>query len=148
MEQFLESTAANRGQSVTAALTWRSGGTEGGYAMTKRSLIVDDGALIALTAVRMVEALGYEAVEAHSGAEALEVLGSGKAFDLIITDQSMPGMSGSELAREAKLMKPDLAIMVSTGYSDVPEGFDDYVLLLSKPYSDVELSTKFATAIG
>lgn len=116
--------------------------------MTKRILIVDDEALIALTAVDMVEALGYEAVEAHSGAEALEILGSGKAFDLLITDQSMPGMSGSELAREARLMKPDLTIMVSTGYSDVPAGFDDDVLLLSKPYSDAELSAKIATAIG
>lgn len=115
--------------------------------MTKRILIVDDEALIALTAVDMVEALGFEAVEAHSGAEALEFLGSGKAFDLMITDHSMPGMSGAELAREARLIKPQLAIMVSTGYSEVPEGFDDDVVLLSKPYSETELSSKIAAAL-
>lgn len=116
--------------------------------MTKRILIVDDEVLIALTAVDMVEALGYKAVEAHSGPEALEILGSEKPFDMMITDQSMPGMSGAELAREARLMKPDLAIMVSTGYSDVPEGFTADVQLLSKPYSEVELSSKIEAALG
>jgi CheY-like chemotaxis protein len=116
--------------------------------MTKRILIVDDEALIALTAVDMVESLGYEAFEAHSGAEALEILNSGKAVDLLITDQSMPGMSGAELIREARLLNPNLSVMVSTGYWEIGEEFGQDVTYLGKPYSEEELSSKIEAAIG
>ena len=115
--------------------------------MTTRILIVDDEPLIAMTAVDMVEALGYEAVEAHSGAAALEILVSGKTIDLLITDHSMPGMSGAELVREARLIKPDIAVMVSTGYSELPDEFDSEVQFLSKPYSELDLSNKIEAAI-
>jgi CheY-like chemotaxis protein len=116
--------------------------------MTKRILIVDDEVLIALTAVDMVESLGYEAVEAHSGAEALEILSSGKAVDLLITDQSMPRMSGAELIREARLLNPNLSVMVSTGYPEIGGEFGQDVAYLGKPYSEVELSSKIEAAIG
>jgi CheY-like chemotaxis protein len=115
--------------------------------MTRRVLIVDDEPLIALTAVDMVESLGYEAVEAHSGAEALEILGTGHRIDLLITDHAMPGMSGAELVREARLLKPDIAIMVSTGYSQLPEEFEPDILFLSKPYSEIDLSAKIRAAL-
>lgn len=116
--------------------------------MTKRVLVVDDEVLIAMTAVDMVESLGYTAAEAHSGLEALALLADGSGFDLLITDSSMPGMSGAELAREAKRRNPNLAIMVSTGYSELPEEFDDGVQFLSKPYSEQDLSDKMQVALG
>lgn len=115
--------------------------------MTKRILIVDDEALIAWTAVDMVEGLGYEALEANSGAQALEILGNGDAIDLLITDQSMPGMSGAELVREARLRRPSLPVLVSTGYSELPNEFGEDVQFLAKPYSEVDLSAKIERAL-
>lgn len=115
--------------------------------VTTRILIVDDEPLIALTAVDMVEALGYEAIEAHSGAEALDILGNEQKIDLLITDHSMPGMSGAELVREARLIKPELAVMVSTGYAELPEGFEEGTQFLSKPYSELDLTEKIEAAI-
>ena len=57
-------------------------------------LVVDDDALIAMSTVDMLEDLGHTVLEAHSGREALEILRSGTAVDLMMTDQAMPGMTG------------------------------------------------------
>jgi len=66
----------------------------------------------------MLEQLGYRVKAVASGQEALEVFRADpEAFDLVISDQTMPGMTGAELAREMLETRPDLPIILYTGYS-------------------------------
>ena len=103
-------------------------------------LVVDDDALINLNTVDMVEDLGHAAVEAHSGREALAILASGRRIDVLITDYAMPGMSGLELANEARRLWPDLQVLLATGYNDLPDGAVTDLPRLGKPLRADELS--------
>ena len=65
-------------------------------------LAVDDDALVLMNTVAMLEDLGHTAFEAYSGREALEILQREDSVDLVITDQAMPQMSGTQLAKAIK----------------------------------------------
>lgn len=103
-------------------------------------LLVDDDALTAMGSADMIEDLGHTVHLAFSGREALDMIGAGEPFDLVITDQSMPGMTGTELARAIRALNPALPIVVATGYADLPEGEGEGLGRLSKPYSQAELA--------
>ncbi|MQY47110.1 response regulator [Rhizobiales bacterium RZME27] len=114
----------------------------------RRILMVDDDVLIAMTSVDMLEELGHKVIEAHSGHEALALLGKsldgGDRIDLMITDFSMPGMNGAELAQQARRLVPGLPILLASGYTDLPEGMDVDVGRLGKPYSQEDLASEIA----
>ena len=82
-------------------------------------LLVDDDKVV-VDAVRMLlESLGYKVVASKNGLEALEVFRpQPDEFDLVITDQTMPHMQGKELAQELIRIRPDIPIILCTGYSD------------------------------
>ncbi|MBA8881484.1 PAS domain S-box-containing protein [Phyllobacterium myrsinacearum] len=103
-------------------------------------LMVDDDALIAMSTVDMLEDLGHRVLEARSGAQALEILEKEQDVDLLITDYSMPKMTGAELAKAVRLVKPDLPILIATGYADLPPGTDIDVPRLGKPYTQSDLA--------
>jgi CheY-like chemotaxis protein len=103
-----------------------------------RILVVDDDVLIQMATSDMVVDLGHEVREAGSGRAALELLRSGEAVDLVITDQSMPGMTGVELAAEIRNLRPDMPILLATGYGDLPEN-DLNLPRLGKPFRIEEL---------
>ncbi|MDB5537077.1 MAG: hypothetical protein JWQ65_1952, partial [Devosia sp.] len=103
-------------------------------------LVVDDDALINMNTVDMVEDLGHTVLEAYSGKQALEILGSGKRIDALITDYAMPGMTGVELASKARELFPELPILLATGYADLPSGTTTDLPRLSKPYQQAELA--------
>ena len=69
----------------------------------------------------MLEDLGHTVFSATSGAEALRLLKEKSDIDLLITDQAMPGMTGSELAAAVRSQWPDLPIIIATGYAELPE---------------------------
>lgn len=108
----------------------------------KRILLVDDDVLIAMSSADMLMDLGHDVVEAHSGKEALDILNNGQVFDLMITDYSMPGMTGADLIKAARALNPDLPILLATGYADLPPGADIEVPRLGKPYSQDSLATE------
>ena len=88
-------------------------------------LVVDDEALVGHVTATMVEDLGHAALWVPSGAEALEVIRSGQAIDVVITDHAMPGMTGGQLAEAIhKLIpgKPAADAGLKTG--DVIESVD------------------------
>ena len=114
----------------------------------RRILMVDDDVLIAMSSVDMLEDLGHEVVEANSGEQALTILASGQPFDLIITDYSMPRMTGAELAREARRLRPDIPILIATGYAELPAGTELNLPRLSKPYSQEQLSAEIDRALA
>lgn len=86
----------------------------------ERILFVDDEEDLRLLAKRMLSYLGYAVVCCSSGQHALEKLKEDRSgFDLVITDQSMPQMPGTELVRELLTISPGLPILLCTGYSSM-----------------------------
>jgi CheY-like chemotaxis protein len=83
-------------------------------------LVVDDDVLVSMGTSAMLEDLGHTATEAPSAAVAMEILGSGRSFDLVITDHAMPGMTGTELARLIFSSYPGLPVILASGYAELP----------------------------
>ena len=85
----------------------------------ERVLLVDDENMIVAMGTQMLERLGYEVVSSNDSQEALEKFkGEPDQFDLIITDQTMPGMTGLELAGRVLAIRPDIPVILCTGYSE------------------------------
>jgi CheY-like chemotaxis protein len=111
-------------------------------------LIVDDNDdLRELTAAILAE-IGYRVIGAANGDEALSVLAADGVIDLLFTDIRMPGMHGFELARRAKLLRPDLKILYATAHtSRLPaETGPRFGPLLKKPWRLKQLADAIRTA--
>jgi PAS domain S-box-containing protein len=81
-------------------------------------LFVDDEDALALLGRQMLAHIGYDVVAKTSSIEALETFRTAPhRFDLVITDQTMPHMTGEALARELRRIRPDLPIILCTGFS-------------------------------
>jgi CheY-like chemotaxis protein/two-component sensor histidine kinase len=102
-------------------------------------LVVDDDALIAMSTVGMLQDLGHTVLEANSPKKALEILETDRRIDLLLTDHAMPGMTGTELAAIARRRRPDLPILLATGYAELPSGQQTELPRLSKPFHQSEL---------
>lgn len=111
-------------------------------------LIVDDDALIAMSTAAMVEDLGHTVIEVYSGREALDLIRDGTRIDLMITDFSMPKMSGAELILEARKLLPDLPVILASGYAELPGGVKLDVRRLGKPYEQKQLSEQINLALS
>src|SRR5690606_2452777 len=103
--------------------------------------------LIAMSTVDMLEDLGHRVIEANSGAEALQILHGGQEVDLVITDHSMPKMTGAELATAIRSFRPDLPILLATGYAELQDGLDVPLPRLNKPYVQKQLAAEIAKLI-
>ena len=114
---------------------------------TMTILIVDDDALISMSTVDMLEDLGHEVLEAHSGKRALEILREVERVDLMITDYAMPKMNGMELASTARELRPDLPILLATGYAELPSGPAIDLPRIDKPYHQERLAAGIAMAV-
>jgi PAS domain S-box-containing protein len=80
-------------------------------------MIVDDEAMLVALAEEMLAELGYEPVGFESSAAALRALRvDPQRFDLVLTDEAMPGLVGTELAREIRLLRPDIPIILMSGH--------------------------------
>jgi signal transduction histidine kinase/CheY-like chemotaxis protein len=115
-------------------------------------LVVDDETDLASMTCAMLRALGYSAVSSTNAAMALSIIRDDPfAFDLLITDQTMPGMTGDELAMGAKAIRPDLPIILCTGYSarinEATAKQAGALALLFKPLSRDELAEAVAQAL-
>lgn len=92
------------------------------YQGSGRILFVDDDPAVAKMAQEMLERLGYHVVALTSSSAALEVLRAAPdQYDLLITDKTMPGMNGFELATETHIIRPDLPVIMVTGFSDTED---------------------------
>ena len=97
-------------------------------------LAVDDDALVLLNTAAMLDDQGHRVTTAYSGKEALNILRRGEKFDLLITDQGMPGMTGAELIEIVRAEQPDLPIVLATGYAELPPGVAADMPRISKPF--------------
>jgi PAS domain S-box-containing protein len=115
-------------------------------------LLVEDDPLVRKSVTRQLESIGYRTIAAADGAEALAVVDSGAAFDLLFTDVIMTGtMNGRQLANEVAKRRPGVNVLFTSGYTEdaiVHRGRPDPgALLLAKPYRKVELARMVRTAI-
>jgi signal transduction histidine kinase len=115
-----------------------------GTAAPATILLVDDDVLIAGSTVALLEDLGHKVVEAHSGAEALTMIDGGLSPDLVITDHAMPGMSGTDLAFRLKAQRPELPILLATGYAELDDEPSIDLPRLAKPYTQQQLSSEIS----
>ena len=115
-------------------------------------LIVDDEVPVLRVVQAVLVRLGYEVTAIEDPVRARELLRTKEGeFDLLITDYSMPGMSGLELVRAARELKPDLPIIVATGYLEggleadlASEGIPH---ILQKPYGSRDLAHLVASVL-
>jgi len=116
-----------------------------------RILLIDDDAAGRTALRRALQGMDYE-VEAHSSAPpALESLGDGTGFDLVITDIKMPGMDGMELLRRVKEANAELPVILITAFGTIEnaveaisQGASDY---LTKPLGLPEVRAKVAKTL-
>ncbi len=85
-----------------------------------RVLLVDDEAMLVAIGQELIEGLGYEVTGATDSRNALNLVrAQPDRFDLVITDMTMPGMTGTDLSRELLLIRPELPIILLTGFSEL-----------------------------
>jgi len=112
---------------------------------TERILFIDDEETLLKLAKRMLQGLGYSVTVESSSLKALEIFRSDPdQFDLIVTDQTMPNMSGLELMMEILKVRPDIPVILCSGYSSKiseetagKKGISKYIV---KPYDKKVLS--------
>jgi signal transduction histidine kinase len=108
-----------------------------------RALLVDDEDLVRMSTAEMLIDLGYAVVEAASAEEAMRLVEGGERFDLLVTDHLMPGMTGTDLARATRSARPDVPVLLVSGYAE-REGIDPDMPRLTKPFRKDELAASLA----
>jgi len=114
-----------------------------------RVLLVEDNPHVLAFACQLLEDLEYKVIAADSGERALELLAEGREIDLLFADVVMPGISGVELAQAVRQRKPDVPVVLATGYSDeILSGAGDGFEILRKPYDTQSLGKAIVAATG
>lgn len=112
--------------------------------LTATILVVEDDTAVREAAVWVLKLMGYDTLEAENGPAALDVLGRNGTIQLMFSDVVMPkGMSGLELAEEARRRHPDLKILLTTGYSAIELNgaslTEGGIRVITKPYGNNDL---------
>jgi len=111
-----------------------------------RVLVVDDDATVREVTAGFLADLGHETVEAEDGPAALRALRDDPGIRLMVADFAMPRMTGGELSERARAMRPDLPILLVTGYAELttlPAG----IPVLHKPYRHLDLAEQVAVLL-
>jgi CheY-like chemotaxis protein len=115
--------------------------------------VVEDDSLLRSTLTAQLTSLGYTVRAAGDATEALDMVRSGLAFDLLLTDMILPGkMTGRQLADVVATLRPSLKVMFSSGYTEnavIHHGrLEPGLLLLPKPYRKEELARMVRVALA
>ena len=119
---------------------------------SERILFVEDEIGLADLGKGIIESLGYRVTALTCSREALETFRvQPDEFDLVITDMAMPGLTGHELAKELLAIRPDVPIILYTGYSDLIDekqakeaGIREYIM---KPYKIISMAAAISRAL-
>ena len=98
-------------------------------------------------AARLIADLGCKVVSSESGEQALAMLET-NGVDIIISDVVMPGMSGVELARRLRKARPEVPVLLATGYSDEIVSRGSEFQVLAKPFGAADLSKAIASVLN
>lgn len=115
-------------------------------------LVVEDDSALRRMAGIQLRSLGYRVLEAEDGRAALQLLRSECEIDLLLTDVVMPGgLSGAELGRKARELRPDLRLMYMSGFPRAVPGdrsaLERNVVLLRKPFRRKEMAMSVRKAL-
>jgi len=115
-------------------------------------MIVDDEPTLVALAEEMLAGFGYEPVGFESSRMALQVFRADpERFDLVLTDEAMPELLGTELAREIRLLRPDVPIILMSGHGGAPLAHRAAAIgvkeVLHKPLQRLELAESLARAL-
>jgi CheY-like chemotaxis protein len=111
-------------------------------------MLVDDDAGVRAVTADLLRDLGCETEELASGADALERLGAGARPDVLVTDYAMPGMTGAEVARCSEERRPELPVLLISGYLDaeaLERTWNGPVL--AKPFNKEALAARLIQAL-
>jgi PAS domain S-box-containing protein len=116
-------------------------------------LVVEDDERVRRLTARRLKMIGYEVIEAIDGPRALEVLNRGDKVDLVFTDLVMPGgLSGREVATHARMIRPGVKVLLTSGYSEELVHGDDLqrerLRVLRKPYRQADLAFALREVLG
>lgn len=119
----------------------------------ERILLIDDEPMLADLGQRMIERLGYQVVSKTSSLEALECFRNDPGgFDVVVTDQTMPHLTGEGLAKELLRLRPEIPIIICTGYSETMDNQKALEMgirkLLAKPMIMGELAEAIRQALN
>lgn len=117
---------------------------------TAQVLVVDDEGAIRYSVSKTLQRVGYQVSEASSGEEALDMM-KNQAYDVVLTDIKMPGLTGVELLRQIKETAPDSIVILMTGYASLGTavealrlGAHDYLI---KPSSSQDIKTSVSRGV-
>jgi PAS domain S-box-containing protein len=108
-----------------------------------RVLLVDDEEVVRASTADMLADLGYHVVEAASAEQALRLIDTGLAPDLLVTDHLMPGKNGADLARDVQYRLPGTRTLIVSGYADA-DGIAADLPRLLKPFKQKDLAESIA----
>jgi signal transduction histidine kinase len=137
---------------VEATAAPRRAGAETAPRGSETVLVVEDNEMVLEVVREMIADLGYRVLHAADATTALAVIAGGEKIDLLFSDVMMPnGMSGIELAREARRRQPGLAVLITSGHlgGHANDGMrTGEFLSIGKPYSRVDLARCIREALG
>jgi two-component system, cell cycle sensor histidine kinase and response regulator CckA len=113
-------------------------------------LLVDDALAIRGLARRVLDAEGYDVLEASSAEEALRLADESDRVDLLLTDFRLPGINGPELARRLAKQNPELITIYMSGYGEEALEGEELVpgsSFVQKPFSPIELAMTVRTLL-
>ncbi|MGN6376782.1 MAG: PAS domain S-box protein [Sphingomonas sp.] len=111
-------------------------------------LLVEDNDRVRGFAEDLLDALGYRVMSAASADQALAML-EHERVDVVFSDVVMPGISGVQLAQRVAIERPEMPVLLTSGYSDeLIEGAASHFELLPKPYSAESLASALARLVG
>jgi PAS domain S-box-containing protein len=118
----------------------------------ERILLIDDEQSVVETGTAILERLGYKVTPETNGPRALEIFGSSPGeFDLIITDYTMPKLTGTDLSTKIRQIRPDIPIILCTGFSEqitATVAMDLGVEFVMKPFSMKEIAEVVRKVLG
>jgi signal transduction histidine kinase len=110
-------------------------------------LAVDDDGLVLTGTVAMLEDLGHTVIAASSGDEALDLVRNNDAIDIVVTDHAMPGLTGVQFAAELRTFRPNVPVILATGYAQLTEGAPADLPRLIKPFTQDQLAEAVQKAL-
>jgi PAS domain S-box-containing protein len=115
-------------------------------------LVVEDVPAVRMLIIEVLRELGYAAIEAADGSEALPILASPRKIDLLVSDVGLPGLNGRQIADYARELRPGLKVLFVTGYTEdaaIRNGtLGAGMAVLTKPFAISALAAKIGTLMG
>ena len=110
-------------------------------------LVVDDDELVLSATSALLEDMGYKVIEASSAAQALETIGQ-TPIDLMLTDQVMPDITGLQLASAVQAIRPEIPVVLASGFADIGLPVPNHIYRMTKPFSRKELETALSILLA